>query len=176
HRPRFMLRGVTSNWISWSGMYRSTELAVPPYMKSAPAGPRKAALAACTRSLTRMRRMRSRSASNRSGESATGHQGPSLNEAIGSATCAALTSSVASRGTYAPESTLNVQFSPSAHGAFGTPRPGGFGPYVVHGPGPVSALFGRSCGGSGSPKYENSSLTTLSTTGKSVWYPSKYIN
>src|SRR2546425_6557058 len=164
-----MLRGVMSNRISWSGTRRAPPVDVPPYVNNTPAGPRSATCATCTRSFTRTRRMRSRSASNRSGALAFGHHGPSFSMASVNGTLPTPPPSTGSRETCAPDtgSTMNAQFSPLGHGANVVARSGGFGPYVVHGPDPDRGLFGSSVGGSGSPKYWNWRLTTLSTTGRS---------
>src|SRR4051812_35784948 len=95
-------------------------LEVPPRVKSVLAGPRSAAFAAWTRSVTPILRTRSRSASHRFGLLGFGHHGPSVN-------CAAVSltrpvpapPSVARRGAGvgATPSHVKMQFSPMAYGA-----------------------------------------------------------
>src|SRR5262245_18181914 len=116
--------------------------------------------------------MRRRSASNRLSNVGSGHQGPSVSMACVSSISPVVAASVGSRGTWTPAEVVNKQFSPEGYVPFGaSPRQGGLGPYVVNGPlaaASQSDLPGISIGGCGSPKYLNSSLTTLSTTGSSV--------
>src|SRR4249919_197657 len=154
YRPSVMLRGVTENLTSWSGTNFFESFAVPPRRNSVLVGPRNDSRADCTRKVTSTRRMRNKSASYRSTEVLLGHQGPSISIACVSSTWPEL-ASVGSRGTCAPLTTWNAQFSPDRYGAFAAvPMHGGLGPYVVYAPFGTAShgdLPGSSIGGCGSP-------------------------
>jgi hypothetical protein len=102
------------------------------------------------------------------GRCRSGHHGPSVSVAASSFTSDTVPDNVARRGTCAPSFTRNTQFSPLARSRalLSTSSGGGFGPYVVHGPGTLAGQCCSSCGGEGSPKYSNSSFSRSSTTGK----------
>src|SRR5207245_10708465 len=89
--PRFRLRGATSNFTSWSGAYELAPRDVPPFVNKVPAGPRSASSAACTRRVTVIFRIRSRSASHLFTLFGSGHHGPSVSDVLGSFASLSLT-------------------------------------------------------------------------------------
>jgi len=142
--------------------------------------PRSAALPVCSRSETRIFRMRSRSASYRVALAASGHHGPSVRLSAGNGARARPPSPiVGKRGTYVAvlptRRIVHTQFSPTGQEPIGVvaPSPGGAGPYVVERFGVPGAT---NAGGAGSPKYSNVSAMTLSSTGVTFPNPSSCIN
>src|SRR5215831_12083807 len=127
-----------------SGTDFDTDFAVPGVtnIASGPAAsepaPRSAALPVCSRRVTRIFRMRSRSASYRFALAASGHHGPSVRLSAANGASARPPSPIASsRGTYVAvlptRRIAHTQFSPNGQEPIGAvaPSPGGAGPYVV---------------------------------------------
>ena len=112
HRAAFSARGATTIRETRSGTNRFPR-AVPLRVKSGPAGPRRAAMAASARTVMTTSRTRSRSASYRFGFAASGHHGPSVSDDAVRGTSTGCGASVASLGTIAPPALrANAQFSP----------------------------------------------------------------
>src|SRR5262249_30070673 len=105
----------------------------PAWANSGPAGPRSDAAADSIRSVTLTRRTRRRSASNRFGLTASGHQGPSVSIGAPRGTNAAPAPIAASAGAgVGVPFPTNTQLSPASEGV---------GPYVVQGP--AGSVSGR---------------------------------